>query len=63
MTEIEKLKRLKETMEHEDANKRRARRQVNSCFIPRCYFVFGITKKDLFKRELTKALRRVNSER
>lgn len=63
MTDIEKLKELKEKLEHEDAHKRRARRHNDACFIPRSYVIFGYTKRDFFKKDLLEAIRREKNEK
>lgn len=39
--------------------KKMIRREINSCFIPKCYFTRGITKKDFFKQDLLRAINKI----
>lgn len=62
MSEIEKLKALKEKISKESSAKRDMRRKNESCYIPRSYYMFGYTKRDLFKRDLIKAREKLNEK-
>ena len=63
MTEIEKLKRLKEKISKESSAKQDMRRKNESCFIPRSYYMFGYTARHMFKKKLLETIREVNNEK
>lgn len=59
MTEIEKLKILKEKISKESSAKKDLRRKNESCFIPRSYYMFGYTARHMFKKKLLETIREV----
>ena len=60
---ITELKEIKEKIANESDVKQRLRRENTACFIPSEFYKTGITKKQLFMRELRKAiLKQMNAQ-
>lgn len=59
MSDIDKLKVLKEKISKESSAKQDMRRKNESCFIPRSYYMFGYTARHIFKKKLLETIREV----
>lgn len=56
---IEELKALKARIMLESEHKQQMRRENQKFFMPSLYYLYGVTKRDLFKREFEKERRKL----
>lgn len=54
---LEELKKLRDKIKTESSAKQDMRRKNNHCFIPSEYFKYGITARDIFKREVERKMK------
>lgn len=59
---LDKLRLLKVRVMLESKHKQQMRRENKRLFVPSEYYLYGVTKRDLFKRELKREIRELGGK-